>query len=93
MTIDVSKTRELANRIQDELPKLWHKRFLGPGKILSLCILLVGVMVHLQQLVEGLTILARQMQPGRVEEGTKEEPAQSREDTCRKEDRDGVVTE
>lgn len=62
MTIDVSKTRELANRIQDELPKLWHKRFLGPGKILSLCILLVGVMVHLQQLAEGLTILARQMQ-------------------------------
>lgn len=61
MTIDVDKTISLTKRVQDELVTLQKRRFMGPRKIMQLCLFLVELLLHLRDLSNGLLMLAKQM--------------------------------
>ena len=77
MTIDVDKTRYLTRRVQDELVTLQKRRFMGPRRIMQLCLFLVELLLHLRDLSDGLMMLAKMNQPTKpqqVEEPKKEEP-------------------
>ena len=78
MTIDVDKTLYLTKRVQDELVTLQKRRFMGPRRIMQLCLFLVELLLHLRDLSDGLLMLAKQInqppKPQQVEEPKKEEP-------------------
>lgn len=61
MTIDVDKTISLTKRVQEELVTLQKRRFMGPRKIMQLCLFLVELLLHLRDLSDGLLMLANQM--------------------------------
>lgn len=79
MTIDVDKTISLTKRVQDELVALQKRRFMGPRRIMRLCLFLVELLLHLRDLSDGLLMLAKQMHPSpkppQTDEPKKEEPA------------------
>lgn len=61
MTLNVGRTMELADRLQNELQGMRRKRFLGPRKTMELCMLMMEAVLHLRELAHGLELLARQM--------------------------------